>query len=248
MGWLCVVGVVGLIVFLLSRGLAQQTPINNNDARRVCTLADMISIPIGAMYLHARTFCTLSDMISVLIGEMFLHARMFCTPSDAMTIPMGLINVSTCAKVLYTCWYDLYNNCYNVFTCKDILYEYSLICSYSNLHDIFKLQIFICRHNLRTVIFFCGANFYPMGSLPPLFIVLLDGWPPAIWAIVRNNLTAVIEVVLIDVALLVGFLYMHYVNYIYIDSKTNYFMIMHKSPKQHIPNSISGSKFKLCIP
>ena len=43
---------------------------------------------------------------------------------------------------------------------------------------------------------------------------------------------------------------MHYVNCIYIDSDTNYFMIliMYKSPKQQVTNSKSGSLFKLCIP
>ena len=44
--------------------------------------------------------------------------------------------------------------------------------------------------------------------------------------------------------------YKHYVNCIYIDSETNEFMILilYKSPKQHITNSISGSPFKPCIP
>ena len=44
--------------------------------------------------------------------------------------------------------------------------------------------------------------------------------------------------------------YMHHVNYVYIDSETNYFMIliMYKSPKQPITHSITGSPFKLCIP
>ena len=31
MGWLCAVGVFGLIVFSLSPGLAQRTPMNNNN-------------------------------------------------------------------------------------------------------------------------------------------------------------------------------------------------------------------------
>ena len=31
MGWLCGIGVFGLIVFSLSPGLAQRTPINNNN-------------------------------------------------------------------------------------------------------------------------------------------------------------------------------------------------------------------------
>ena len=44
--------------------------------------------------------------------------------------------------------------------------------------------------------------------------------------------------------------YMHYVNCIYIDSQTKYFMIliMYKSLKQHITKSISGSPIKLRIP
>ena len=44
--------------------------------------------------------------------------------------------------------------------------------------------------------------------------------------------------------------WMHYVNCVYIDSETNYFMILilYQSPKQHITHSISGSPFKLCIP
>ena len=36
MGWLCGVGVFGLIVFSLSPGLAQWTPINNNNNVRRC--------------------------------------------------------------------------------------------------------------------------------------------------------------------------------------------------------------------
>ena len=35
MGWLCGVGVFGLIVFSLSPGLAQRTPINNNNNNNV---------------------------------------------------------------------------------------------------------------------------------------------------------------------------------------------------------------------
>ena len=39
--------------------------------------------------------------------------------------------------------------------------------------------------------------------------------------------------------------YMHYVNCIYIDSETNYFLIsIDKSPKHNITNS----SFKLCVP
>ena len=40
--------------------------------------------------------------------------------------------------------------------------------------------------------------------------------------------------------------YMHHVNCIYIDSETKYFMIliMYKSAKQYITNSVSGSPYK----
>ena len=43
------------------------------------TTTDTISIPVGAMYLHARTFCTLTDMTFIPMGVMYLHARRFCT-------------------------------------------------------------------------------------------------------------------------------------------------------------------------
>ena len=42
-----------------------------------------------AMYLHARTFFTLADTISIPMGAMYLHARMFCTLAHMSSIPMG---------------------------------------------------------------------------------------------------------------------------------------------------------------
>ena len=43
MGWLCGVGVFGLIVFSLSPGLAQRTPINNINNK----LSELLSIIFG---------------------------------------------------------------------------------------------------------------------------------------------------------------------------------------------------------
>ena len=45
----------------------------------LCTTTDTISIPMGAMYLHARIFFTQADITSILMFAMYLHARMFCT-------------------------------------------------------------------------------------------------------------------------------------------------------------------------
>ena len=47
----------------------------------ICTITDTISIPVGAMYLHARMFCALAHMSSIPMGainfymqEPFLHS------------------------------------------------------------------------------------------------------------------------------------------------------------------------------
>ena len=47
----------------------------------ICTITDTISIPVGAMYLHARMYCALAHMSSIPMGainfymqEPFLHS------------------------------------------------------------------------------------------------------------------------------------------------------------------------------
>ena len=72
----------------------------------ICTTTDMISIPMGAMYLHARTFCTFAHTTSIPVGAMYLHskafcfypmsviylqARMSCTLAPTTSIPMGAV-------------------------------------------------------------------------------------------------------------------------------------------------------------
>ena len=65
-------------------------------------------------------------------------------------------------------------------------------------------------------------NFQPRGKF---FTAVTDVWPHANWAVVTNNLTAIIEVVLIDVALVGGFLYtectLDYEMYDVVDSLDN---------------------------
>ena len=43
MGWFCRVGVFGMIVFSLSTGLAQRTPINNNNNKNDCVIFNLKS-------------------------------------------------------------------------------------------------------------------------------------------------------------------------------------------------------------
>ena len=55
------------------------------------------------------------------------------------------------------------------------------------------------------------SKFHPRGKFLPYWLkkitAVTDVWPRANWAIVTNNLTAIIEVVQIDVAIVEGFLY-----------------------------------------
>ena len=74
----------------------------------ICTITDAISIPVGAIYLHARMFCALVHTSSIPMGAinfyinnvltltdttfipmfvMFVHARMFCTLSHSLLFP-----------------------------------------------------------------------------------------------------------------------------------------------------------------
>ena len=93
-------------------------------------------------------------------------------------------------------------------TCKNVLYVPSLIRFYSCLHAIF---IQYCNLSyagtiwVATVIFTLGANFYSTGTI---FAMIIDVWPHANWAIVANNFTTLIKIVLIDIAFDAGFLYL----------------------------------------
>ena len=80
----------------------------------ICTTTNIISIPVGAMYLHARMFRAFPHMSSIPMGAinfylqeyvfiladttsipmfaMYLHARMFCTLAHASSIPMGAMS------------------------------------------------------------------------------------------------------------------------------------------------------------
>ena len=55
---------------------------------------------------------------------------------------------------------------------------------------------------------FCTLSDMILYSLwAPIFFMITEGWPRANRAMVTNNLTLIIEVVLIDVVLIEGFLY-----------------------------------------
>ena len=41
----------------------------------ICTTTDTISIPVGAMYLHATMFCALADMSSIPMGAINFHMQ-----------------------------------------------------------------------------------------------------------------------------------------------------------------------------
>ena len=155
-------------------------------ARTFFTLADTTSIPMGALYLHARTFWTPAHMISISVGTMYLHARMSWTLAHMTSIAVEAMYLH--ARTLYTC------GC-NVFTCKNVW----------TLTHTTSIPVGSIYLHART---FCTLSDRILNSLhEPIFTVITEVWPCANRAVVTNNLTMIIKVVLIDVVLIECFLY-----------------------------------------
>ena len=169
---------------------------------------------MGAMYLHARTFFALADTTSVPLGAMYLHARKFCALAHTTSIPVGEMylymqerSVHSLIRLLYpwvwciymqnllnTRSYDFYTHGCDVFTCKNVLYTCSC-----------KLYTCMCNvFTCKNILALSDLILYPLGS--KLFTVISEVWSLANWAVVTNNLTMIVEVMLIDVILIEGFL------------------------------------------
>ena len=99
--------------------------------------------------------------------------------------------IYTCKNIFYTGWYHFCSHGCDVFTCKNVLYTASYI-FYSHGCNVF----------IHARMFFTLADTILCQSRVPIFTAITEVWPRANRALVTNNLTVIIEVVLIE-----GFLY-----------------------------------------
>ena len=176
----------------------------------ICTTTNTISIPLGEMYLHVRMFCAfahmssipmgaitfymqerffaLADITSILKFAMYLHARMFCTLA---------------LYVFYS--HGCYVRTWNLFwasVAKPVLWQLMILlpCTLTQTSSIHMgaINLYLQEHFLHSLI--------RPDLITPIFTVITKVWPRANQAVVTNNSTMIIEVVLIEAMLIDGFL------------------------------------------
>ena len=117
---------------------------------------------------------------------MYLHARMFCTLAHMSSIPMGAMSeletcLSQCSQTSFV-------------TVDDF------IALYTHLYVFYSHG---CNKFLHARTFFTLAD-----TIAPIFMVITQVRPRANQAVVTNNSTVIIKVMLIKAVLIEGFLYL----------------------------------------
>ena len=151
-------------------------------------------IHMGVMYLHARTFVTFADTTSIPMGAMYLHATTFWTLTHMTSIPMGVIylHARTFCTLAHTTSIPVGGMYLHARTFWKLAYMTSIPVGAMYLHA-------------RTFCTLSDMILYPWWA--PIFTVITDSWPHANRAMVTNNSTVIIEVMLINVVLIKSFLY-----------------------------------------
>ena len=187
-------------------------------------LTHTTSIPVGGMYIHARMFCTLAHDFYTRGCDEFpcwtehFHVGQKRSVHSTHNFYTSWFNVFICKNVLYTHSYYFHTHGCDVFTCKNILNTRShdfYTCGW----DVFtgKNVLYISSYNFYTSgcnVFTCknvctlsDTILYPLRA--PIFTMITKVWARANRAVVTNNLTVIIEVMLIKVVLTDGFQYLY---------------------------------------
>ena len=165
----------------------------------ICILAGMISIPAGKILEDEKLIYNIRFVFIWMLCIFNLHHK---TSYESMIcILMGMISIR-----LYTCGNVFYTHRCNVYACMHDLYTHW---RYLALNIFIHISEFITCKNT----FLPQSEFSPAGQIftlrAPIFTVVINVWPCANRAMVTNNLTAVIEVALIDIELVECFLYIY---------------------------------------
>ena len=171
------------------------------------------------MYLHARTFCTIADTTVIPMGVMYLHARMFCTLAHRSSIPMGAINfymqecfLHSLIWLLYAWVWCIYMQECSVHSLKHNLFPWvqckSLkpVLSQCIQSGFVTVDDFIALYTRSYIFYSHGCNvfihartfFTLTDMITPFFTLITEVWLRANRADVTNNLTMIIEVVVIE--------------------------------------------------
>ena len=183
-------------------------------------------------FLHARTFFTLADTTFIPMGVMDLHARMFCRLSHTSSTPMGAIYfymqerfLHSLIPLLFPCLQCIYMQECSVHLLVSLLFPWvqcqSLkpVLSQCSQTGFVTVDDFIALYTCSYVFYSHGCNkflhartfFTFADTITPIFTVITEVWPRANRAVVTNNSSVIIEVLLIKAVLIEGFLYLIFI-------------------------------------
>ena len=133
------------------------------------------------------------------MGAMYLHARMFCTLAHMSSIQMGAMYLH--ARMFCTLTH---------MTSIPMGAMYLHARTFWTLAHTTSISEGPMYLHARTFCTLSDTTLYPLQAL--IFTVITEVWPCANWAMVTNNLTVIIEVMLTEVVLIDSFLYWYHYN------------------------------------
>ena len=155
----------------------------------------MTFIPMGVMYLHARMFCTLTHTSSIPIGVINFHMQeCFLHSLIRLLYPwVWCIYMQECSVHSLICLLFPWVQCQSLkpvwgSVAEPVLWQLMilLLCTLAHMSSI----------HARTFFTLADTMLYPLWV--PIFTVITEVWPHANQAVFKNNLTVIIEVVLIE--------------------------------------------------